>query len=148
MVIYNRSANPIQQIGKYSGSSLPPAIVCPAGRLGIEFVTDNDKIGQGWDATWTSTGSSSSIQQIDGIYALSIFPNPSNNELNIQINSDKNSTANLSITDLTGKIVYSENISITDLYTQKIDISSFGKGMYFLNLKNDSGLMIVKFIKQ
>lgn len=148
VVIYNRSANPIQQIGKYSGSSLPPVIVCPAGRLGIEFISDNDNIGQGWDATWTSTGSSSSIQKIDGIYGLSLFPNPSTNELNIQINSDRNSTASLSITDLTGKVVYFKNISISDLYTQKIDISSFGKGMYFLNLTNDSGSMIVKFIKQ
>ncbi len=148
VVIYNRSTNPIQKIGKYSGSSLPPVIVCPAGRLGIEFLSDNAKVAAGWDATWTSNGSSSSIQQIDGIYGLALFPNPSNKELNLQINSDKNSTAKLSITDLTGKIVYFEVITITDLYTQKIDISSFGKGMYFLSLTNDSGSMVVKFIKQ
>lgn len=146
--IYNRSTNPITLISKYSGSSLPPVIVCPAGRLGIEFVTDNMKIGEGWEASWTSTGSSSGIQQMDGILGLSIFPNPSIDELNIQINSDKNSDANLTITDIMGKVVYSEAISITEIYSQKINISSFNKGMYFLNLKNDSGSMIVKFIKQ
>lgn len=85
---------------------------------------------------------------MDGINQMSIFPNPANNELNIQIASEFLINANLSITDLTGKKLLNENISVSEMLNFKLDVSNYSKGMYFVILKNETGTMILKFIKQ
>lgn len=148
VLIFNRSASPIELIAKYSGTNLPPVIVLPAGRLGIEFITDNYQVGQGWEASWTSTGSASGIQNMEGINMMSIFPNPSQSELNIQISSELIMNANLSIVDLAGKQMFSENVALNEMFNYKLDVSNYSKGMYFVTLKNENGTMILKFIKQ
>lgn len=148
VAIYNRAVSPIELIAKYSGTNLPPTIVLPAGRLGVEFLSDNYSVASGWDASWTSTGSTAGIQNMDGINQMSIFPNPANSELNIQIASEFLINANLSITDLTGKKLLNENISVSEMLNFKLDVSNYSKGMYFVSLKNETGTMILKFIKQ
>lgn len=148
VLIYNRAVSPIQLIAKYSGANLPPTTVIPSGKLAVEFLSDNFNVGQGWDATWTSTNSATGIQNMDGINQMSIFPNPANNELNIQIASEFLINANLSITDLTGKKLLNENISVSEMLNFKLDVSNYSKGMYFVILKNETGTMILKFIKQ
>lgn len=145
--VFNRGVNPPVLIAKYSGTNIPSTIVSPAGKLGLEFISDNLSVGQGWDASWTSTGSTG-IQNMDGINQMSIFPNPSNSELNIQIASEYLINANLSISDLTGKKLFNENVSVSDVYNYKLNVSNYSKGMYFVTLKNETGTMILKFIKQ
>lgn len=148
VLVYNRAASPVELIAKFSGANLPPTIVIPSGKLAVEFISDNYSVANGWDATWTSTGTASGIQNMDGINQMSVFPNPANSELNIQIASEFLINANLSITDLTGKKLLNENISVSEMLNFKLDVSNYSKGMYFVILKNETGTMILKFIKQ
>jgi hypothetical protein len=68
--------------------------------------------------------------QIDGI---SVFPNPVNNQLNI--NMGQNSDLNYSIIGMTGQIIFTGQLSNS---LTSIDLSSLSKGVYFLNIKNNS----------
>ncbi|MDY0216001.1 MAG: T9SS type A sorting domain-containing protein [Bacteroidales bacterium] len=40
-----------------------------------------------------------------------------------------------------------ENISVSEMLNFKLDVSNYSKGMYFVILKNETGTMILKFIK-
>lgn len=74
---------------------------------------------------------------------LKIFPNPSVSSLNVTSSEE---FVSLSISDVTGKIVYSENLKSKNA---NINVNNIEKGIYFITLKNAEGLTATaRFIKQ
>jgi|GEM_PF-2597990 len=66
--------------------------------------------------------------------ALSIYPNPATNLLNLEFTSPLNSPATITITDQLGRIVGSRQIDgKSNAYSQ--DISGLAKGIYILNVQ-------------
>ncbi|MDF1673255.1 MAG: S8 family serine peptidase [Vicingaceae bacterium] len=74
---------------------------------------------------------------------LSIFPNPTNNIVNV---SGLENAQQLTLLDVTGKVVYNNTSISTNNIT--IDISAASKGLYFLQIKTDSGIESYKIVKQ
>ncbi|MCF6307666.1 MAG: HYR domain-containing protein [Flavobacteriaceae bacterium] len=71
---------------------------------------------------------------------LSIYPNPSNNEITIESKFEALTT--ISIVDISGKQIYSENAITSESFT--LDISSLSNGIYFIILNNKVTKKIVK----
>ncbi|HIC31188.1 MAG TPA: T9SS type A sorting domain-containing protein [Flavobacteriaceae bacterium] len=71
--------------------------------------------------------------------SFSVYPNPAKNVINIKGN---NNLSNVSVYDLTGKKVISQN----NLINNKLDVTSLNSGIYLLNLKTDKGAIITKKI--
>lgn len=81
------------------------------------------------------------ITEVDAI-EFSVFPNPSNGQ--IAINWDLNSTLDLVITDLAGKVVYSENqISSNSFFD--LNLST---GTYFVQLSDTEKQTVQKIVVQ
>lgn len=74
---------------------------------------------------------------------LNIYPNPTNNVINITGLED---VQQLSILDITGKVVYNNKIISTN--NLSIDISEASKGLYFLQIKTANGIDSYKIVKQ
>ncbi len=83
------------------------------------------------------------------LLAISLFPNPSNNELNI-ITQQYNQAISVQITDIQGKVlmqhVLHDNTQIVNKHT--LDISDLARGMYILNLSIANQQQSIKFSKQ
>ena len=62
---------------------------------------------------------------------FSIFPNPSNDKVSIQLNN--NEIANLKIVDVLGNIIYKEEINSTS----DINVSEFKNGIYFVTIETN-----------
>ncbi len=73
---------------------------------------------------------------------LSVYPNPSTNKLNIEINSG--TIQKISIYDLTGKLI--KTIS-TNTSKQELDISTLSPGLYFLDAVSDQRTFRKRFVK-
>lgn len=87
-------------------------------------------------AGWDETSSISNIKN----NAISIFPNPANDKINITIN-DKKLISEIEIIDIFGRTIN----KIKNLKNQSvIDISNLTKGVYFIKTKENS----FKFIKK
>ena len=70
---------------------------------------------------------------------ISIFPNPANEIINIEIKSQKIKSFNAEIYNIQGKLIFLiqyKSIAIN------IDISDFTNGLYMINLKDDNGNII------
>ncbi len=82
---------------------------------------------------------------IDALYLIetSIFPNPANNE--IFINGLPKDKLELQIINSIGEIVFNDISEIKS--SQKIDISNFSKGIYFLKISDGENNRLIKFIK-
>ena len=75
--------------------------------------------------------------------AISIFPNPNDGVLNLQLNYDlqDSDVKHISIYDLKGTIVY-KNTS----FTEKIDFRSTTKGVYVIKIQCQNGLFVKKIV--
>ncbi len=94
-----------------------------------------------WDFWMTEfNGQQLSILENDVL----LFPNPSSTNLNYVL--DKDFTGEVSVIDVTGKIIYVE--SIYNLFKGQIDVSEFPKGIYILQCINESGAISKRFVKQ
>lgn len=81
-----------------------------------------------------------STDEFDLNHGLSIYPNPSLDEINI--NSRTSAITNISISDVSGKVIYSENNLDTDQKT--LNIATFSEGLYFITINNQVTKKIIK----
>lgn len=97
---------------------------------------------------WTSYSEDCSlgIAHLEG-FNFSLYPNPVNNEL--MLNSSKTEIGNLKIKiyNIEGKLLNSQNLEIEK--QASINVSTLSSGIYFLNIENENGNVVVKkFIKE
>jgi hypothetical protein len=79
---------------------------------------------------------------------IRIYPNPVNGELTISI-AGKEKQLDLTISDLNGKVHYSEKLSaISGEFMKKLDMSGLSRGVYILRLSGNDRLYIEKVIVQ
>lgn len=74
---------------------------------------------------------------------INLFPNPTSNILQINMTRLVNE-GNVLITDATGKIIKTQKLSIG---LNKIDVSNFANGIYFINYQSNEKMSTKKFIK-
>lgn len=78
---------------------------------------------------------------------LNIFPNPVNNELNIQMPDHNNKTYKISIFDISGKLWIQKNFNNKEMIN--INTSSLLKNdLYILKIENENKIYRYKFIKR
>ncbi len=82
------------------------------------------------------------------INAFSIYPNPIDNLVNLNINSNKSEFATILITDLYGRIVSSNKIELRKGFqTNKINVSYLNAGLYQISLLLKEAQITQKIIK-
>ncbi|KOS05851.1 carbohydrate-binding protein [Flavobacterium akiainvivens] len=77
-----------------------------------------------------------------------VFPNPANDNLTIKFANAVNGEATVTITDITGKQVWAQNMQIDGTMSPQIPVSSLTKGLYIVSVKNGKDSQNYKFIKQ
>lgn len=89
------------------------------------------------------------IKEEQSTIALSVFPNPTNNEVNIIIPKNDNEVV-AEITDLHGKLILTKklNQNAQIINQHQIDVSSIAKGTYFLNLRTSNSKQTLKISVQ
>ena len=84
-----------------------------------------------------------SIENLSNM-SLNIYPNPANSTVNVNFTSVEDVTIN--IITVTGQNIYTEMFKATSEINKSIDVSSFAKGIYYINLKSDSNNVVSKLI--
>lgn len=88
-----------------------------------------------------------STNEIESIRSFSLFPNPTQNWLNLSIESEKIDTYTLEIISTNGQVIFEKNISLQNSDQLKVDLSEYAKGVYFLKIKNTEGQIVRRFVK-
>jgi hypothetical protein len=84
-----------------------------------------------------------------GLSNVYVAPNPAQNELNIYVNVASKQNANLSLIDVTGKVVLEMSINLNAGKNQNIlSLSNINSGVYTLKITGDQQLFTQKIIKQ
>ncbi len=129
-----------QKIGVFTGS-IP-------GNEAFEYLYFKDRALTEEVIVGKNTASNELKNQWENLQ-LSVYPNPANNTLNVIIGSNNQSMATITISDISGNIIKTEQSYISksnDLMT--IDLTNLASGVYFINARNSDSTKSVKFIKQ
>jgi hypothetical protein len=63
-----------------------------------------------------------------------VFPNPTEDFLMIQLKAA--AAKYLEVTDVLGRVILSQDLNNTETYEQRLNTTTWAKGAYFINIKN------------
>ena len=80
---------------------------------------------------------------------LDVYPNPSRDIFNVSFTSEDVQNLDVRIINVIGEVVYTENLNkFVGEYTKQVDLSTYTKGVYFLEITTDNGVINKKLILQ
>lgn len=133
-----------------SGIKLGYAQSCPDGTTGALLDTDSTSGISDPNAFMIrlSGDYTGGINEINENISTSVYPNPANLTTTISFNLHSNSDININITDINGKVVFSNNLSNVENGAQKISINTeeFNAGVYNVNIKTNSSNTTKKLV--
>lgn len=90
------------------------------------------------------------VNELDKFEIFKVAPNPSNGLFNLSIQSLETENAELSIFDLTGKVVKAEQVELinNNVQNMELNISYLPKGVYFLQIQSDTQFGKLKVVVQ
>jgi phosphatidylserine/phosphatidylglycerophosphate/cardiolipin synthase-like enzyme/DNA/RNA endonuclease YhcR with UshA esterase domain len=107
--------------------------------------TINDVINVDCDCAGIING----IEELESTAALTCYPNPTNNRLNIQFTSTIGGVASLMVKDITGKNCFTQSISFSSgINVQSIEVANLQAGTYFVSMALDGGSVQTVFVKE
>lgn len=112
---------------------------------GLYYVTITDANGCSLTSVF-NLNLSTGINNLDANENFVIYPNPASEILNIQWRNPLSSEVLIKITDVLGKIIYTEVYSNTGVQSKLIDVNHLDNGTYFLLIKENNKISAAKFL--
>ena len=78
---------------------------------------------------------------------ISIFPNPADDELNIQINRVADTEVTLTMTDILGNTIFQSKEKSETGYSKKVNMLTFPAGIYLIRIEYDNEINTTRIIK-
>jgi hypothetical protein len=80
---------------------------------------------------------------------LDVYPNPSRDIFNVTFTSEDVQDLGVRVLNIVGEVVYTENLEqFVGEYTKAIDLATYTKGIYFLEITTNNGVVNKKLILQ
>ncbi len=79
---------------------------------------------------------------------IAVYPNPANSELNIQFSEELKGIFTLSILNIEGKLINSQQVITDENRSAKFDVSDYKKGVYHLRMEGQDHTLTKKIIIQ
>lgn len=149
----------------YVGLPIPPAVSNTNVTSYTYFTLTNGKLVDRFSMSFDTTDSQGSITTGEsanyttsistGIFDLSapviskldLSPNPASAQTTLTLNGGKIGSANLVITDITGKVIKKEEVEIATDLKYAINIEAFKAGMYSVSISQQDKFWAGQFIK-
>lgn len=144
---------PIQPSEAYStylwsdGSNGSELTVTETGLYSVIITDINGCSGEGSIYIKFLTTGLDNLIQGDG-YKLTYFPNPVSEQLMVQFENKKSKGIIIEIVSSNGQVVYNNKISNVENYTERIDVTSFSNGVYYIRFNIDDEFYVRKIIIQ
>jgi len=99
---------------------------------------------------WTQPGGSAKINSNGtAINNLDVYPNPSRNLFNVSFTSEDVQDLEVRVLNIVGEVVFTESLEqFVGEYTKAIDLATYTKGVYFLEITTNNGVVNKKLILQ
>ncbi len=79
---------------------------------------------------------------------LNVYPNPTNGKFTVSISNTEALDMTLELVNISGQVVYRNEVKAAYSYNEDIDATTFAKGVYYLKVNNGKGVKIEKVVIQ
>lgn len=83
-----------------------------------------------------------SVGKVEFANSIKVYPNPAKNSITVSWATENNPKLNLTITDVTGKVMYKGNVA----NNSRFDISHYSAGIYYVTVSNDTYSAVKKLV--
>ena len=125
--IYDSFYGPTYYYYFYEWTVATPSWTCPSDRVEV-------------------TVSVVSVDEIEELSSFNTYPNPANNELNVEMVLVQNSTVNIELFDIAGRTVYSKQANMMGATRTIIPVSQYEAGLYTLAVVINGQRVVEKII--
>jgi hypothetical protein len=133
------------KIAEFSGSQIPGTIEASSGIMFITWTTNNSNNFQGWEASYVIEGVG--IGEDSPVKHLEIYPNPVSDQLHVSFGIEQKGSLKISLTNITGQNVYTEELSaFSGTYRKDLQVSQLPPGYYTLQVTCVSGTTTKKIL--
>src|SRR5690606_29811854 len=77
---------------------------------------------------------------------FSVYPNPTNGIVNINWKNSQGIDADINVSDVTGRVI--KTIQTTTIPINKIDLSAYQQGVYFIHIQTNQGSLTQRIVLQ
>jgi hypothetical protein len=92
--------------------------------------------------------SGAAVDNSDLMSSLSVYPNPTNGKFTVSINNPEAANMTLELVNISGQVVYRNEVKGAYSYNEDIDASSFAKGVYYLKVNDGKAVKVEKVVVQ
>ena len=111
------------------------------GQIDFRYTSSADySVSEGVQQTY-SFDTALSINDIQYDFQLSIWPNPSADEMNIEFTTNYELPLSLTVTDVKGAVIASQSVTQGQY---SFDVNTWAAGTYYVDLNNGEALNIIK----
>jgi hypothetical protein len=87
--------------------------------------------------------------QNEGAVDITVYPNPVIDKLNVAVVAYKTTEGQLTISDISGKVVYSRSVRLPEGTTVlPVSLGNISTGTYIMKIQLDDAVVVRKFNKQ
>ena len=90
----------------------------------------------------------SSINENANVFGMGVYPNPTNADANVSFSLNNAADVNITVTDLSGKVVYTNALGNVSAGTTKVELNTadLSNGVYMINVAADNAVSTEKLI--
>lgn len=89
------------------------------------------------------------INSITGVTEVSTYPNPFNNQINLEINAGEPAKIQLNMIDMTGKLIAAKELSLSNgVNATSFETSHMPAGSYMIRITKDNEFISIPVVKQ
>ncbi|MDD4646383.1 MAG: T9SS type A sorting domain-containing protein, partial [Bacteroidales bacterium] len=92
--------------------------------------------------------SASGVDNGDLANTLSVYPNPTNGKFTVSISNNEATDMTIELVNISGQVVYRNDVKAAYSYNEDIDASSFAKGVYYLKVNDGKDVKVEKVVLQ
>ncbi len=130
-----------------TGENTQTIDVDSAGTYTVQVTDANGCVGG--DAIVVNIVSGTNQSAISNHQSLIVYPNPNTGRFTLEIDLQENTELSIQFYHFTGQLIHSEEIrSIAGTYTQQINLSEYAKGVYYVQVVTEAGVLTKKFVYQ
>lgn len=91
---------------------------------------------------------SASVIEKENVFGIKIFPNPANTDANLTFSLNNTADVNITITDLSGKVVYTDALGAVAAGTTEVAVNTaaLSNGVYMINVAADNAVSTEKLV--
>lgn len=109
---------------------------------------DPNTVNDAIDFTCTCVGVIIGVTEVEGLNAISVFPNPTQNSFTVTFSSTVNEAIQVRVTDITGKTIHTERRGIqVGKNTFTLPSENWSNGIYILQINNEETSVQMQLMK-